>query len=274
MAKSGLGEAKKVKEPPKPKIGEAQPVSGGGSAPAPQEHEGETYNPGTPSPTVAPFLTPEQAIQASHEKQSYQEKLASLSYALEELKANTKYEAEGVQKRGVQEHASGEWNLAGRGLEHSSIRDADLYDIDATSATQQAFLHENLEHAEQHTAAEALKAETNWNNEYMPAVHALEVENASNAEAGLPAYTVEPHWEASGTPVKTAAPKQAGSGVNTKGVVRGENIGGNDVGRGQQAGLTGVKSSGGAITAPNHAAQAAKEIQKPKVPKILGKTSG
>lgn len=165
----------------------------------------EIYNPGVPTPTVQPFLTADDIRQFSEARKQYEEGLHQLDYNLETSSANEGYEKEQISKSAVSGKVEHSEDFAARGLFRSSVRDADLFDIDATAEMRKTFLDTQLNTLKLHTESEKATAAARW-GEYEGAVNAKKIENAEGVSATLPKWEVEPHMEAGPTKPKTQAP--------------------------------------------------------------------
>ncbi len=161
---------------------------GGGGGPQ------EVWNPGVPTPKVDPFLTAEDLMAYAQARQQYEEGLLGLDQNYESQVINTGYEKEGIEKGRVKGRNESTEDAAGRGLFRSSIRDADLFDIDATAAMRSTFLDTQLNALKINTEAQKNTMAANWGR-YQEGVNKKMVENAEGVQANMPAWQVEPHME-------------------------------------------------------------------------------
>lgn len=192
------------------KIGPGKPLPGG---PPPQP--GAPAPAGTPTPVINPFMTAEDIMAYSEAKKNYETQLAELDYNYATSVANTGYEEEQITKGAIQSKADTNWETAGRGLERSSIRDGDLFDIDATAEMRKRFLDTQLDTLKLNTEAQKAALNAYWNDPetgFMAGMQKKEVQNAQQASAGLPATTEPPPG-----PGSPAAGKQKGKGAGGKG---------------------------------------------------------
>lgn len=181
----------------------SKPSGGGGTT--------QVMNPGVLTPTVEPFMTAEDMQTYAQSRRQYEEGLNHLDLNYSNQVANTAYEEEQIAKGAVSSKAEANDDFAARGLFRSSVRDADLFDIDATAEMRKTFLDTQLNTLRLNTEAEKASAESAW-NEYQAGVNKKEVENAQGVSATLPKYSVEPHLETvkkagmPAPPKKTPAP--------------------------------------------------------------------
>lgn len=165
------------------------------------------WNPGIENETVQPFMTAEDIMAYAEAKQAYENELHELDFNYATSVANTGYEKEQLTKGAVKGKDDTNWDAAGRGLFRSSIRDADLFDIDATAEMRKTFLDTQLNTLRLNTEARKFSLDQMWNNPETGYMHGLALKKAGNAMAanqGIPKYKVEPHME---KPAATAAAK-------------------------------------------------------------------
>lgn len=186
---------------------------------------GQVWNPGVPTPTIAPFLTGEDIMAYSEAKKSYENELSELDFNYANTVANTGYEKDQITKGAVQGKADTNWDMAGRGLARSSIRDADLFDIDATAEMRKTFLDTQLNTLKLTTETRKHSLDEAWNNPETGYLHGLELKKISNAQganAGLPQWQTAPHFEKPPTPAKP--PQQPKKQANPNGPVQGPTL--------------------------------------------------
>jgi len=182
-----------------------QPVAGPGSP-------GTTYNPGVPNPTVQPFLTAEDMMAYAMARQQYEEGLHSLDANYETSLITTGYEKENLEKGRVQGREESSDDMAARGLFRSSVRDADLFDIDATAEMRKVFLDTQLNTQKLNMETQKASMEANWKT-YEEGVNQKKVENAAGVQANMPQWQVEPHWENIKQPSDPKQQKKQGGGA-------------------------------------------------------------
>lgn len=222
--------------PKGPGISGNKPVSGGGGGNA-ATPPAQIWNPGVENPAIQPFLTQQDIEEYAEAREQYAEGLKELDRNYEGTKHNTEFETAELEKGRIASRDTENWDAAGRGLFRSSIRDADLADIDATAEIKKKFLSDQLQALAVYNQGQKASMEAKWNR-YMEGLHRKEASNAEEAGANMPKYSVEPHFEnAPGPPQQQ--PKQEPKGPNFK---RNEPIG---FSPGHQ------QSKNGGITAPS-----------------------
>lgn len=212
-----LGKNKPVS---KPRIGGQQAVSGSGAAPS----KG-TWNPGVPSPTVDPFMSAEDIMAYSQARQAYESQLNELDFNYANSVANAGYEKDEITKGAIKGKDDTNWDAAGRGLFRSSIRDADLFDIDATAEMRKTFLDTQLNTLKLNTEAQKHSLDEMWNNPETGYLHGLELKKVANAQgvqANMPQWQVAPHMEKPTPPPK---PKQQVAKKNPNAPVQNSPVG-------------------------------------------------
>lgn len=185
---------------PKPKqgVGKGQPAGGKKGKGKKNPHAGEVYNPGVPSPTVDPFMTAEDIMDYANARNEYERGLHELDFTYANQVAQTGYEKEQISKGAAQSRSAASDDMAARGLFKSSVRDAELFDIDATAEMKKTFLDTQLNTLKLHTETEKARLHDYWNDPESGYLHGLElkkVQNAMDASADAPAYLQEPGWE-------------------------------------------------------------------------------
>ncbi len=160
--------------------------SGGGS-------QGQ-WNPGEENPATQPFLTQQDIEEFAEAREQYEEGLRELDRNYEAKKHEAEYESAEIEKGRISNKDSANWDFAGRGLFRSSIRDADLADIDATAEIKKKFLSDSLNALAVYNQGQKQSMEARWNR-YNEGLKRKEVENAEGVNANMPKWKVEPHWE-------------------------------------------------------------------------------
>lgn len=184
------------------------------------EHAGEVYNPGQENPVVPPFMNAEDIMSYSQARSQYQQQLNELDFNYEQSQINTQREKEGITKREGYDLAGARNDMAARGLQRSSVRDADLFDINATAEMKKQALDTNLNTLKLHTDAEKSRLQSAWEDPETGYMHGLQMKMAQNAmsassEAGQ--WAVEPHWEKKpGAPSGNKPPKKPTQGGGFK----------------------------------------------------------
>lgn len=211
MAKGkGNGGTTAPKKPQNPAVGAGNPakpkhkagiaagkVPGSGSGKKPGAHAGETWNPGVENPTLTPFMTAEDIMDYSNARSEYERQIHELDYGYEKSVADTGYEKGNITKAARQQSADSSDDFAARGLQRSSVRDADMFDIDATAEMKKAFLDTNLNTLKLHTDTEKERLRSAWEDPETGFLHGMDlkkVQNAQAASADAGQYAVEPGW--------------------------------------------------------------------------------
>jgi hypothetical protein len=183
----------------------------------PGKHAGEVYNPGERNPTIDPFLTGEDIMAYSQARSQYEGQLNELDYGYEQAQINTQREKEGITKREGYELSGAKEDFAARGLQRSSTRDADLYDISATAEMKKANLDTNLTTLKTHTETEKERLRSAWEDPEEGYLHGLDLKKVANAQAAggeMGEWAKEPGWEkkpgGGGNKNKPNKPKQGG----------------------------------------------------------------
>lgn len=253
-----------------PGIGPGKPAGGGGKGGGGGgEHAGEIYNPGIENPTPSPFLTQQDIEEYAEAREQYEEGLHNLDENYAAKKHEDEYEEAEIEKGRVSSKDSANWDLAGRGLFRSSIRDADLADIDATAEIKKKFLSDQLSALAVYNEGQKKAMEAKWNR-YEEGLRRKEVENAEGISATMPKWQVEPGWEKAPSTPKPPQQQQKPKNQGPK-FKQNEPIGFNP---GNQ------KSKNGGITAPppnpsvSNAQIAPKAAKKVASGKIAGKIYG
>lgn len=160
---------------------------GGQTVPAPP---GKTWVPGSAgvhTPVIQPFKMAGDMMQTSDENFNLEQGLANLDTEFSNLKTNTDYEKTQVNKSEVNAKNTTVDNMIARGLGQSSIRDGEIYDIQATASMRRNFLDTTLGTAEIALGTNKARLQKR-HDDIMTAMAAKEVENAQNANAGMPDY--------------------------------------------------------------------------------------
>lgn len=155
----------------------------------------EVWDPGVPTPTVNPYLTADDLMAYAEARKQYEEGLSLLDRELSESSTNTNFEQAELKRNAVQGKVSSSDEFAGRGMFKSSVRDADLFDIDATAELKRQFLDTKLNTTKLNVEARKRSLQDWWSNPQTGFLHNLElkkVENAQLASEGLPPWAIEP----------------------------------------------------------------------------------
>jgi hypothetical protein len=140
---------------------------------------------------VKPFMTAEDLMAYGDAHSKFRDTLNQLDFALESQRVEGEYEKTNIAKGAVQSRAEANDLAAARGLFHSSVRDAELYDINATAALRQNYLDRQLDTAQIQTQTQKVAAQNAW-DDFQRGMNQKEVQNAQEVMANTPQYLVDP----------------------------------------------------------------------------------
>lgn len=204
-------------------VGHGAPAGGGKKSPG--AHAGEIYNPGVKNPTINPFLTAEDLMDYASSRSQYEQGINEFDFNYEQSVVNTQREKEAITKKEGFDLSSAKDDYGARGLQRSSVRDADLFDINATAEMKKTNLDANLNALKLHTDTEKARLQSYWENPETGYMHGLNLkseENAKKAGGEMPEYSTEPSW--SKKPGGSKPPPKPNSG-GSGGVVRAGDVG-------------------------------------------------
>lgn len=200
----------------------AELASGAKSAPAGSVYA--TWNSGEENSPVEPFLTAAEIREYAEAHEQYEEGLKELDRNYETKQHENESEEATIETNRMGEKTGARGDFAGRGLFKSSIRDMDLSDIDAAAEIKKKFLSDQLAALAVYNEGQKKSQEAKWHR-YEEEMNEKKVQNASEANAEMPRWKIEPHWESTGnTGVSTAstphseALKTRSSKINTEAV--------------------------------------------------------
>ncbi len=147
--------------------------------------------PGVKNDTIDPFLTSDQIAERADKTNEYNDTISNLQYALKMQQTETDYNKQMIDKQKPYDLEKANSSAAGRGLFSSSIRDASLYDIDATAAINKANYDREFDAMRMDSERQALQA-TNAFHTYQQALNQAAVDNAAEASEGMELYKVDP----------------------------------------------------------------------------------
>lgn len=162
-------------------------------------------SPGTPNPPAPPFLTGDQILQQGQAQQVHDTGYQNIADQLAQLALNNQYQQQAIEHGRISGVAGAQDNAAARGVFNSSIKDGQVYDIDAQAATQQQHLIDAMSAAQTSATAQraildqALAAATTGFNQSA-------VENASQIDTGYSSPPV-PQQPAGGSQQPAAKPQ-------------------------------------------------------------------
>lgn len=162
-----------------------------------RKREKDPYKKGTPgkagkkAPFVSPFMTAEDLMEYGKAHGTFRDTLNQLDFALENQRIEGEYEKTQLQRGANQALSDAQYEFAGRGLQHSSVRDAELYDINATSALRQNYLDRQLDTATIQTQTQKVAAQNAW-DDFQRGMNQKKVQNAQEIMANTPKWLVDP----------------------------------------------------------------------------------
>lgn len=172
----------------------APPQAGSTAAPA----AGSPTDPATPQP----FMTGQNMIDKGNAQLQYEQGMQGIDDGLENQRINNEYTKGQIDKGAIADRDAAQWNMGGRGLGQSSVRDGALYDIDATAAIKKNFLDTQLATAT--TNAGTAKTHLgDWWNTFQGGMNQQMVENVPQRQDAGP-QPGQP--TAPGAPAAPAAP--------------------------------------------------------------------
>lgn len=146
---------------------------------------------GVPNPAIPPFMSADDWDAYIQALQAFQNKINDTDYELQKQQIDTEEQKAGIDRSVVVDKNNTDYNTAGRGLAQSSIRDAELWDIDATAALRKSYLDRQLNASVLNAQRQKSAAQTAW-EQFQGNLNRHMVENAQAASEGAPAYLVEP----------------------------------------------------------------------------------
>lgn len=155
---------------------------------------GQKYVPGSAgvlNPTIQPFSTAGDMMQASDEQFNLESGLFDLDSALNKMRIDTDYSKSQITKSEGEAKSATVDNMIARGLFRSSVKDGEIYDIQATASMRRNFLDTTLNTAELETINRkgmmASRADS-----IKKALDRKMVENAQAANQNAPDYLTPP----------------------------------------------------------------------------------
>src|SRR5687767_4135499 len=100
----------------------------------PPKKPGKIFVPGVPHETIEPFMRPEDLMAFAEARGQYEAGLREIDDAYAMAQAESLIEKDNIDKERKLRSRDSRDDFAARGLHQSSVRDADLFDIDATAA--------------------------------------------------------------------------------------------------------------------------------------------
>lgn len=148
-------------------------------------------SPGVPTPPVQPFLTADDMMQLANAIHDFEINVHDIDSQLQTQKFNNEFDKtqiEDARKKGL---SATDDSMIARGLFQSSIRDAELFDIEASARLRKNFLDDGLRIAT--TQAEQKKRMMQSSlDDFKRAMDVKKVENAAAVGANQDPWQVEP----------------------------------------------------------------------------------
>lgn len=190
---------------------------------------GMKYVPGSAgvhTPTIQPFQTSSDMMQSADENFNLGQGLSDLDKSFADMKTNVDYEKTQVNKSEVNAKNTTIDNMIARGLGQSSIRDGEIYDIQATATMRRNFLDTTLGAAEIALGTNKGRLQKRA-EDIQKAMSQKAIENAQQANDGTPDYVPGQEPTAGGlvqaapgakSPAKAAvkAPVKATAGIGVQ----------------------------------------------------------
>ena len=154
----------------------------------------KTSDPGSAgelAPTTDPFLTADDLEERAATENEYNQNLAALDYALENLRIDTESGKVDVENARVAGLKSTNDDAAARGIFNSSIRDANLFDVESTAAVNRSLLDRRFDAQVLANQTQKLAYDQAW-QDFQSAQNRKAVENAQEVDATQSKYLVDP----------------------------------------------------------------------------------
>lgn len=146
---------------------------------------------GVKNDVINPFMNADQIMELQSKQQEQSDLFNNLDYALKNMIADTEYGNHQADEAAVAGRKDTNETSAARGLFNSSIRDAALFDVDATAMALKTDNARKLDAMEQDNARQKLMANQAM-TEYQNALNQAMVKNAQDASVGMEEYKVAP----------------------------------------------------------------------------------
>jgi hypothetical protein len=175
-----------------------------GAAPAPAAAGPVDTGPAAPV-AVDPFFTPDDLLAISQFDTDLKTKLEAIDFDLGNLETDTTLQKTNLEKDAKGSTAAAQDDAAARGIFRSSVKDASLYDIEASRSLSEKFLNDKLTAARTNAGTNKTILGT-AKGEFDKAMAARKAANASgvNSAANSAWADAKATWEAA-QPVKAAA---------------------------------------------------------------------
>lgn len=146
---------------------------------------------GVRSPDVKPFQRPEDMMNVADRQAAMREAMFNIDNQLEQMRAQTQYDTGQIDKQATYGKRDTNDAMAARGLSQSSIKDGEIFDIEATARTRKEFLNSQLALADAQGQATKLRLGDDFAR-FMDAMNKQMVANADEVSANTPEWLVKP----------------------------------------------------------------------------------
>lgn len=230
--------------------------------------------PGSPAPqpqmpVIEPFMTADDLLLFGQTMADFDKELQDIDFGLGELQANTDYELANLERDAQEARTDTNDDMAGRGIFMSSIRDGEIFDIDATAAIRKNLLDTQLKTAILNANNRRNLINTAREN-FQRAINQKMTDNAREASADLEVPTTDAAQTAPGaaqTPPGAGAPRTPGTAQTIPQIPAGGPLAAMRAGLGRRLGFAGQNTESGVGTLRPRTQPSAKSA----APKISGK---
>lgn len=189
---------------------------------APLPPKGKSWQPGTPgvpNPTIEPFFTPNDLLAINDFQTNESMQLSDLDASLDNARIERDYNLTQAADQYKQNTAAATDEMIGRGLFSSSVKDAALYDMEATLGLQRTFLNDRFNQLLSDATAkkDLILGAGGARERFWSAMNQQKVENARQASEGMLPWKVEPgqgKWVPTPAAPKPPTPAAPGNPAN------------------------------------------------------------
>lgn len=147
--------------------------------------------PGVKNDVIQPFMTQDQIMELGAKQQDQNDQFSQLDFALKNMIAETEYANHQADEVAVADRKYVNEDATARGMFNSSIRDAALFDVDATAMALKTDNQRKLDAMDQDTMRQKLLSNQAM-TAYKNALNEAMVKNAQDANEGMEEYKVNP----------------------------------------------------------------------------------
>lgn len=156
-----------------------------------------------PTPTTTPFETPDDLMAWAQQQQTVEDALWGIDADLGKMTADTEFQTSKLDRDAERAQAQTVDQMAARGLSRSSVKDGELYDIEATTAIRKGFLKTALATAQLEAGRRKKIIADNWTT-FKTAYDKKSVLNAAEVDKTMPPTKVVQVAKPSSKPATTA----------------------------------------------------------------------